>query len=218
MSNSISINPPTLKKDEGVLNVHPDLQTQFCTLIVGKPGSGKSHLVEEFILNSNLYYKKFNKIFFISSSGFQRINLNEHNSKPVLDLEWMMNKILNSKGCKNILFVLDDVIGEIKSKQNDPLMMNLIFNRRHVLNGCTISYLLTTQKYIVCPPRLRSCLTSIIFFKVQKTDFKKIIDECVYEDLTKLNYLKMVKHLQDHNFCYIRLDNSQIYLNFNKLL
>ena len=214
----LSINPPNTKKIEGVLNIHPDLQEHFCLLIVGKPGSGKSHLIEEFILNPNLYYKKFNKIFFVGASGFQRISLKENNSIGVFDPAWMLERIQENPQAKNILFVLDDVIGEIKAKQNDPLMMKLIFNRRHIIGDCTVSYIITSQKYIVCPPRLRSCISSIIFFKVQKSDLKKIVEECVYQELSKINYIQLLKHLLDHNFCYIRMDNSKIYLNFKHFL
>jgi hypothetical protein len=214
----IQINPPNIRKVEGVLDIHPCLQPHFCSLIVGKPGSGKSHLIEELILNKKTFYKKFNKILFVGDSGYSRICPNPQNTNSVFDPEWMMQKIKENKGCKNILFVLDDVIGEIKSKQNDPLMMKLVFNRRHIVDGCTVSYLITTQKYMVCPSRLRSCLSSIYFFKVQKADFKRVIEECVFEDLTRYHYLKIVKHLVDHNFCYIRLDNSNIYLNFDPLV
>lgn len=36
--------------------------------IIGKPGSGKSRLVEELVMNEKCYYKKFDKIVFLSPS------------------------------------------------------------------------------------------------------------------------------------------------------
>ena len=214
----LTINPPSYRKTEGVGNIHPDLQPHFCMLIVGKPGSGKSHLIEELILNSSMYYKKFNKIFFVGGSGFTRLPSNPNNSNSVFDPTWMLEKINENPEAKNILFVLDDVIGEIKAQQNNPDLMKLVFNRRHILNDSTISYIITTQKYMVCPARLRSCISCIMFFQVQKADFKKIMDEVVFQEIDKYTYTRICKHLIDHNFCYIRLDNSKIYLNFEKLL
>jgi len=70
----------------------------------------------------------------------------------------------------NALVVLDDVIGEIKKEQNNKELMKLIFNRRHLIPEGTVSILLTSQKYIVCPTRIRSCLSALILFKLNPSD------------------------------------------------
>lgn len=214
----IKIRPPPKRNYEGVTNISGDLQNHFITLLVGKPGSGKSHLISEFIRNPELYFKKFNAVYFVAASKLDGIDMDEDNWNPGLDPDWMLAKVHEEAGRgRNILFVLDDVIAEIKKMQNDPRLMKLIFNRRHLSNGCVISYLITSQKYIVCPPRLRSCLTSIIFFKVMGNDWRKILEECVFEDMDKYKQYCMRKHLDTpHNFIYLRLDNSNIYLNFEK--
>ena len=216
----IKIRKPGKIKFEGVSDINECLQPHFITLLIGKPSSGKSHIIREFITNPQLYYKKFNAIYFISASRIDGLEMDEDNWIPYLDIDWMFDKIGQEERehcSRNILFVLDDVIGEIKQKQHDARMMKLIFNRRHLINGCIVSYLITTQKYIVCPPRLRSCLTAIISFKVMRNDFKKIVEECIYDDIDKHKLFIIKSHLmQPYNFIYIRLDNGDLYLNFNK--
>lgn len=216
----IKIRKPGKIKFEGVIDINECLQPHFITLLIGKPSSGKSHIIREFITNPQLYYKKFNAIYFISASRIDGLEMDEDNWIPYLDIDWMFDKIGQEERehcSRNILFVLDDVIGEIKQKQHDARMMKLIFNRRHLINGCIVSYLITTQKYIVCPTRLRSCLTAIISFKVMRNDFKKIVEECIYDDIDKHKLFIIKSHLmQPYNFIYIRLDNGDLYLNFNK--
>lgn len=57
-----------------------------------------------------------------------------------------MNPILNTflKKKMNILFILDDVVSEIKKLEYDPRTISLFFNRRHLLQNGTISLMLVT--------------------------------------------------------------------------
>ena len=60
------------KPAQGIKNINTDiLQGSFVKLIIGKPGCGKSHLIREFILNKNLYFKKFSLVLFITPSKFE---------------------------------------------------------------------------------------------------------------------------------------------------
>jgi chromosomal replication initiation ATPase DnaA len=216
----IKIRTPSKSEFEGVDGIHKCLQPHFITLLVGKPGSGKSHIISEFLVNKDLYNRKFDEVYFVAASKIGDLEMDEENWCPHLDIEWMFKQVRRARGSgesRNILFVLDDVIGEIKEKQNDKRLMALIFNRRHLVDKCVISYLITSQKYMVCPPRLRSCITSIITFKVMNNDYRKIVEECVYEELDKHKSFVIRNHLNiPFNFLYIRLDNGDIYLNFEK--
>lgn len=50
---------------------YPDITpSNFCFAIVGKPGSGKSHLIKEFVMNKELYFGKFDKVLFITPSKY----------------------------------------------------------------------------------------------------------------------------------------------------
>jgi len=60
----IKIRAPIRQKKEGVGGLNSILQDHFCCLIVGKPGSGKSHLLFELIMNPSLYFRKFERVLF----------------------------------------------------------------------------------------------------------------------------------------------------------
>ncbi len=56
-------------KEKGVPDFNSKiLQKHFCTLIVGRPESGKSHLLYEFLNNPDMYHKKFNRIIFVTKN------------------------------------------------------------------------------------------------------------------------------------------------------
>ena len=48
-------------------------------LIIGKPGTGKSHLITELITNENFYRNKFDKVLILSPSDIPGMLLNENN-------------------------------------------------------------------------------------------------------------------------------------------
>lgn len=46
------------------------MEPHFVSMIVGKPGSGKTYLIEQLITNPNFYFQKFDFIYIISPSDF----------------------------------------------------------------------------------------------------------------------------------------------------
>ncbi len=235
----ILLNKPkeeTIKKAQGVMNINSDiLQASFITLIVGKPGCGKSHLIHEFILNKDLYYKKFSLVLFITPSKFEDpdLVLDEFNYRPTVEIQWIHGRLRSFKDCieknnpegdykeKNILIIFDDVVSELKKNEKDADFMALFYNRRHLLGDkFLISYLITTQKYVMCPSKIRSVLTAVIAFPLMSMDWKKVEEECIYDSFDKRWTAKFMRDVKEKkfSFIYIRLDNSKIFYKFEKCL
>lgn len=230
--------PEKQKKAKGVRNIDENiLQSNFITLIVGKPGSGKSFILREFILNKKLYNKKFSYVLFITPSKFEdpEIVLDDLNYKPNIDIDWILSRLAAYKKfnddkhkmtdslqiVKNILIIFDDVIGELKKLENDPRLIGLFYNRRHHLgDNYMISIIVTTQKYVLCPPKIRSVLTSVISFPLMKMDWQRLENECIFDSLDKKLLNRVYKDLfsEAYSFIYIRLDNSKVFYKFEKCL
>ena len=45
---------------------------------------------------------------------------------------------------RNVLVVLDDVVGQIKKAEYDPRLAQLVMNRRHIIFNGTISIIMVT--------------------------------------------------------------------------
>jgi hypothetical protein len=60
---------------------------------VGRPGCGKSHLLFEMIDNPQIYFKKFNFVYFVTPGKIGDLKLNKENHCQKFDLKWIFEKI-----------------------------------------------------------------------------------------------------------------------------
>jgi hypothetical protein len=80
---------------------------------------------------------------------------------------------------RNILVVLDDVVGSVKKAEFDPRLSQLVMNRRHIIFNGTISIIMVTQKYTLIPSRVRSNANWLILFQLNPMDFETAYRDCV---------------------------------------
>lgn len=94
LEGKIIIRKPKDERAEGLILKNPALLASFVTLIIGKPGSGKSHLLFELIMNKTLYFKKFDKILFLTPSKLKGLGdfLTEENWVAWLNVAWLEKK------------------------------------------------------------------------------------------------------------------------------
>jgi hypothetical protein len=86
------------------------------------------------------------------------------------------------KSHRNILFVFDDVVGQIKKSEFDPRLSQLVMNRRHLIFNGTISIVMVTQKYSLIPSRVRSNASWLVLYQLNPMDF-----ETAYRDAVTMN-------------------------------
>lgn len=199
---------PNLKKDSYVL------------FLVGKPGSGKTSLIMEILLNDDLCKGIYDYVFIFSPTKLSGIDciLNE-NWYTTLDftiisdiLANINSRIQENKKQVRVLFIIDDLVALLRKYKNTQEMMELFYNRRHlIINNSEISYILTSQRYIAMPSNFRTCITDLIIFRLNDKDYKSIKEDSVgYLNIKDINnYL-----INDHDFLYISLSTGEIYKNF----
>ena len=140
------------------------MQDSFVYAIIGKPGSGKTALYENFLTSEEFYLDKFDKVLFLSPTYNEKLQFDDDNWNQQLDIEWVMEKIADAEG-GNILVVIDDLIGKIHDNRNEQGFLSLFYNRRHIKENGMISLIIVTQKYILIPTNLRNILTGLFIFK-----------------------------------------------------
>ena len=207
-------NEKKIQKDEEIL------PNSFLGLIVGKPGSGKSKLIEKLLLNPNGFYKKFDLVLFMAPYEIGSLQIPEDRMSQSLNFAWMEERILQEKEKRSVnkcLIIIDDLISSINKDAQNPTTIDIMFNRRKIIPGVEISILCTTQKYTLFPARFRSTLQFLIFFQIPPDDYKTLSSQQIYNSPPHLQHIIDAHFkLYKHNFIYLRLDQFGIFLNFSK--
>ena len=201
----------------------------FFMLISGKPMSGKTSLILNLIAKNNrCYNKKFDKIFIFSpslitikDSPFEDIpqdqvfdSLTEENLKEA-------QEAIKDSGEK-ILFILDDVVNDMKLKGVQTELTKMLMNRRHLAgSGGSTAFILTTQVYNKIPAPIRKTATQIVLYATKnKTEQNTIFEELIL--IPKEDFYDILRYCFDkpHNFIYIDVNkpyDKMFHKCFNEL-
>lgn len=197
------------------------LPDSFTGLIVGKPSSGKSTLIENLLKNKNGLYKKFDLVLFLSPRPVARLELLSDRWENSLNLTWVHNKITEEKEIRpieKVLVVIDDLVADLKAGERNPELLSFFNNRRKWYDVETeISIIVTTQKFTLLPSVFRSQIQFLIFFNIPPEDFKVITTQQMYNTPPAFK-MNMTTHFRKsrHNFIYINFENYGVFLNFEK--
>jgi GTPase SAR1 family protein len=196
------------------------------TLVLGKPGSGKSSLVTSMLKNKKLLKKVYNHIFFfcpknsrLSIKGdFWGKSLPEDQICDTLDYE-SLNSVYDrirdyAEEGENSLIIFDDVQAHLKQKDVQRLFLNMVANRRHL----RLSLFLLCQNYTTIPKQVRLNLTNLFVFKVSKAQLATIFQEqleCMHE-----SFEEIVRNVynEPHDFLFLDVPTQRLFYNFDNEL
>lgn len=96
-----------------------------------------------------------------------------------------------------MLIVFDDIIGGIKEAGNYKDFVALFFNRRHLLNKGTISIILTTQKWNLLPPWIRTLPNMVFLFPVSPKHLQSVLED-ININLTRKTFQSLLGSLKKY--------------------
>ena len=216
----------------------PLMQTSHFYIISGASGSGKSNLIVN-LLKSNKttkdnkhkksYRNMFNNIILVSPSAHTikdspLENISDDQkfdsiSEEVFGLVDSMTEDSIEEN-KHTLLILDDISSQLRTKDNEKKLNQLIKNRRHL----NLSIWIVTHKVTDAPPSLRSNANLIFLFRPKTT--REI-------DTIQSEYMMMTKNLADRlmnaaykdRYDFLLIDTSlrkgsefRFFKNYNELV
>ena len=190
----------------------------FFMLVCGRPGSGKTSLILNLICKrGKMFNKKFDKVFVYSPSlmtmkdePFGELPEEQvHTDLTVENFQKALEEISNTG--EKILFILDDVVNDMKKNMAiQTLLSKALMNRRHLAGaGGSVSFIITTQVYNKIPAPIRKTASHIILYHTRnKKEIETIYDELIV--LPKDDFYEILKYCFDkrHNFIYIDINKS----------
>lgn len=209
--------PKKKVKAEGPVSLFPN---HFFGLVVGPPGSGKTTVLRLMLMIPKALYKKFDLVLFISPYDIEGLELKEDRLHNVLDIEWIIQTIeyfKTKKDVDEVLVYLDDMVSMVEKMKNDPLLIDLMFNRRKLVKDVTISIIMSAQKFTMIPSRYRSQANFITFFNMPNVDLETIYKEharspmIIFKPIIKRHF-----DADEHNFIHMLIKPYKLFLNFDK--
>lgn len=190
----------------------------FCCALIGKPGSGKTTLLRQLLLEPDLLFQKYEYVFILSPSieEFPFV-MNSDSMTNKFDMNWIYTKLKGIKEKKhvNILLVIDDYVSYLRELRNDPYLMSLFFNRRHIVTNGTISIIITSQRYMSIPHNIRSTINILFLFPMTRKDLETVWTEHI--NMSRKKFFSL-SSLEDHKFLVCNIQDSKYYLEFDRVV
>ena len=204
----------------------------FAMLIIGRPGYGKTSLINSLVCKTGkCFNRKFDRVYIWSPSmitmdgdPYEMIpDDQKFETANFENIQGVLDEIKDSG--QKILFILDDVIADIRGKGKgdvENLLQKIFFNRRHLAGyGGSVSIIATSQTYNKVDPKLRKTCSHLIQYKPQKKEIENIYDDMI--TLPKKEFMDALRYIykNKHDFMYLNLqeeDTKQIHKGFNQLI
>ena len=200
------------------------LNKSFILSIIGKAGSGKSHFLISLLQSKNLLRNIWENIYlFIPASSrasiggsFWENNLPEENIYDELNIENLQDvsnkcEANRDEGYKSLI-IFDDVQKDFKG-DCEKLLLQICNNRRHMLT----SIIMLVQSYKALSKPVRSTLTNLIIFKINKSQMEDIFEEQIETFKSVFNDILAIAYKEPHQFISIDTNTQKLFLNWDEI-
>lgn len=192
------------------------------TAIIGRQGSGKTSLMVHLV--ERLYKKKVHRIYvFMPETSMASLKNNIFEDLPAdqiyheLDAEnlWKVEEKVQKDAAKgwHSLIIYDDVQSALKDKTTLITLKRFIANQRHL----HLVNLILMQNFYSMDKGLRELINNLIFFKLDKSQTRKIFDNVM--EMTQSKFLALNRFIFDkpREWCCVNLPSGRIYKKWDEV-
>lgn len=192
------------------------------TLFLGRAGSGKSTQIISML--SSLFNNVFHKIILFCPpnsrasikndfwSALPEEQIYDELNYETLNEAYEIAKENADLGCKTLI-ILDDVQKNLKG-ESEKLLLEMANNRRHA----SLSIWLACQTYRSIPLQVRSGLTDLFIFKINKNEMHNIFEEQIELDEKIFKEILNLSFKNAHDFLYINSNSKRIFIKWDEVI
>jgi GTPase SAR1 family protein len=192
------------------------------TLMIGRPGSGKTSLLWSMFKSKELLNRVYHNIYLFqpsASAGSMKDNIfkdldNKYDELNADNLGEVFDNLNTTPSDENSVIIFDDQTAHLKDKGIVNILKEIVYNRRHLHT----SLIFCCQTYMAIPRDIRKLFSNIFLFKCSKKEMETIFDEVVEEN--KDDFLAVSKCVFDKkfNFLFINVDSGRLFKNWDELI
>jgi len=196
------------------------LKLPFLMYCSAPRGSGKTYFVVQQLVNPELYFQEFDRIFlFTPSIGDDDIyNILQLPAKQIFtefDEGKIMKLIKKKKDEEQWLFIFDDMISD-KDFKNAKLTHLLAYNGRHM----GISAIVTSQKSTAGSTAIRTNADACVIWRPRSyNEIEALYRDNAIEAMNKKEFHKLIMDntVEKYSFVYINYQENDVYHNYQKI-
>jgi predicted ATP-dependent serine protease len=194
------------------------------TVFLGRPGSGKTSLLINFIMK--IYKKKFHKVYvFMPASSRKSLKNNifekylppdqlyeELTIESITDLYEKL-KVNSMEGHKSFV-IFDDVQKAMKDYDIVRMMKNLFANRRHL----KLVIFVMLQNYFALDKSLRELVDNVILFKMNKQEQIKIFNEVIESHKDIFDEIQHLVFNEPYQWLFVNIGSQRMFKKFDEMI
>jgi DNA replication protein DnaC len=226
--NDLKVQPPVMLCDKDLGDIPEPLPCRsFFMIVSGSAGSGKTSFLVSLLSNKkpNIYRKVFENVFIMApTNSLASIKSNIFRNHPPekvyneMTPETLGNvrEIVSKEAEEDFrsLLIIDDMTVYLKDKQNEQILKDLIFNRRHR----KLSIMLLVQSYTQIPLSIRKTVSHAVIFRPRnKKEWESFFEELLFNDKKTIQAIMEYVFKGKHDFLFADVNTGDLFHNFNKL-
>jgi predicted ATPase len=198
------------------------LNKHSASVFIGRPGSGKSSILNSFF--STLFTKVFHKIYIfapensrasVKKSPFDVVpEEQQYNELTFENLNTVVDEIKHADKKNNNVIIFDDMASYLKDISTLQLLRELIMNKRHLHT----SVIFLSQSWKLIDLTMRKLFDNMFLFKMSKTELLTIADEVI--EIPRETLIKISKKVYTEPYKYIFYNSisNRIFSGFDEFI
>ena len=197
------------------------LKLPFLMYLSAPRGSGKTYFIVQNLMNPELYFQEFDRIFLFTPSVadddiYNILELPDKQIFTEFEESKVMKLIKKKKPDEQWLFIFDDMISDNDFK-NATLTRLLAYNGRHM----GISVIVSSQKSTAGNTAIRTNADACVIWRPRSNnEIESLYKDNAINAMTRKEFTKLIMDntKEQYSFLYINYQKNEVYKNYKLIL